>query len=234
MGNTSILIIEDDPDIVEMLRYNLERERFRVHTANSGEAGMDLVRTLPPDLVLLDLGLPGIQGLELCRRLKQRPETAGIPVLMLTAKGEESDVVLGLELGADDYMVKPFRVREVIARVRAVLRRTAEPGSGVPVGRIQVGPVSLDTDRHEARADGAELELTLAEFRLLRALLSNAGRVLTRDTLLNHITEGAAFIIDRNVDVHIRSLRRKSERLRAMITTIRGVGYRLEGPESLE
>lgn len=228
MGNRSILIIEDDSDIAEMLRYNLERERYQVLTAPSGEAGLDMVRTAAPALILLDLGLPGIQGLEVCRYLKLQPAAAHIPIIMLTARGEESDVVLGLELGADDYMTKPFKIRELVARVRAVLRRSQDSVAPVPTQRIQVGPVTVDPERHRVTIDAEVIDLTLAEFRLLRALAANAGRVLTREMLLNHITEGAAFIIDRNVDVHIRSLRRKSARLREMITTVRGVGYRLE------
>ncbi len=230
MTNRSILIIEDDPDIAELVRYNLERERFRVRVAVSGEAGLDLVRSEPPDLIILDLGLPGVQGLEVCRYLKLRPEYARLPVIILTARGEESDVVLGLELGADDYLVKPFKVRELLARVRAVLRRSVETPLAREDRRVEAGPVVVDSDRHEALADGRRLDLTLAEFRLLRALVSNPGRVLTREQLLNHITEGAVYIIDRNVDVHIRALRKKSARLRQMIATVRGVGYKLEVP----
>ncbi len=230
MTNRSILIIEDDPDIAELVRYNLERERFRVRVAVSGEMGLDLVRSEPPDLIILDLGLPGVQGLEVCRCLKLRPEHARLPVIILTARGEESDVVLGLELGADDYLVKPFKVRELLARVRAVLRRSVETPPAQEDRRVEAGPLVVDSDRHEALADGRRLDLTLAEFRLLRALVSNPGRVLTREQLLNHITEGAVYIIDRNVDVHIRALRKKSVRLRQMIVTVRGVGYKLEVP----
>jgi DNA-binding response OmpR family regulator len=230
MTNPSILIIEDDSDIAELLRYNLERERYRVRVAVSGEAGLDLVRSERPDLIILDLGLPGVQGLEVCRYLKLQPEYAKLPVIMLTAKGEESDVVLGLELGADDYLVKPFKVRELVARVRAVLRRSADSPQEPPGRRVEAGPLVVDSERHEAHVDGRRLDLTLAEFRLLRALASNAGRVLTRERLLSHITEGAVFIIDRNVDVHIRALRKKSDRLREMIMTVRGVGYKLEIP----
>lgn len=228
MPRPSILIIEDEEDIVALLRYNLEQERFQVRTATSGEAGLDLTRSHPPSLILLDLALPGIQGLEVCRILRTRPETARVPIIMLTAKGEESDIVVGLELGADDYVRKPFKVRELLARVRAVLRRNTgkaeEPAGGES---IRVGPLTLDSRAYEARLEGAPLDLTRAEFRLLRSLAANPGRVLTRERLVSEITEGSVFIIDRNVDVHIRALRRKLGPAREMIATVRGVGYKL-------
>jgi DNA-binding response OmpR family regulator len=229
MNQRSLLVIEDDNDIIELLRYNLEREGFRILTARSGEVGLDLVRTEFPSLVLLDLGLPGIQGLDVCRKLKQNPQTAPIPVVILTARGEESDIVLGLELGADDYLTKPFKVRELVARVRAVLRRSplAAPREPAPES-IEVGPVSLNLEQHEARVRGELLNLTLAEYRLLRSLAGNAGRVLTRQQLLSSITEGSVHITERNVDVHIRALRRKFGSERGMIQTVRGVGYRLK------
>ncbi len=228
MNQRSLLVIEDDNDIIELLRYNLEREGFRILTAQSGEVGLDLVRTEFPSLILLDLGLPGIQGLDVCRRLKQRSETALIPIVILTARGEESDIVLGLELGADDYLTKPFKVRELVARVRAVLRRSDLVSPRDPAQEsIEVGPVSLNPELHEARLGGDLLNLTLAEYRLLRALAGNAGRVLTRQQLLSSITEGNVHITERNVDVHIRALRRKLGPERELIQTVRGVGYRL-------
>jgi len=229
MNQRSLLVIEDDNDIIELLRYNLEREGFRILTAQSGEVGLDLVRTEFPSLILLDLGLPGIQGLDVCRKLKQNPETVPIPIVILTARGEESDIVLGLELGADDYLTKPFKVRELVARVRAVLRRSslAAPREAAPES-IEVGPVSLNLEQHEARVRGELLNLTLAEYRLLRSLAGNAGRVLTRQQLLSSITEGSVHITERNVDVHIRALRRKFGSERGLIETVRGVGYRLK------
>jgi len=227
MNQRSLLVIEDDNDIIELLRYNLEREGFRILTAQSGEVGLDLVRTEFPSLILLDLGLPGIQGLDVCRKLKQSQETAPIPIVILTARGEESDIVLGLELGADDYLTKPFKVRELVARVRAVLRRsTLDSPRESAQESIEVGPVSLSPEQHEARVRGELLSLTLAEYRLLRALAGNAGRVLTRQQLLSSITEGTVHITERNVDVHIRALRRKLGSERGLIKTVRGVGYR--------
>jgi DNA-binding response OmpR family regulator len=231
MTRPSLLVIEDDEDIVELLRHNLEREGFQVWTAPSGEAGLDLAQTRLPSLILLDLGLPGIQGLEVCRMLRSSRETSRIPIVMLTAKGEESDIVVGLELGADDYVGKPFKVRELLARLRAVLRRVGETaGTGAESsegGPIRVGPLKVDSLRHEVRLGEEAVELTRAEFRLLRCLASNPGRVLTRDRLIDEITEGSAFIIDRNVDVHVRAIRRKLGSAGEMIATVRGVGYKL-------
>jgi len=227
-----ILIIEDDRDIVELLQYNLERERYEVRAATSGEAGLDEARRLLPSLILLDLGLPGIQGLEVCRLLKLREPTADIPIIMLTARGEESDVVVGLEVGADDYVTKPFKVREVIARIRAVLRRSRGGEQPRDSDKIIVGPIEIDSGRHEVQVSGRLVEFTLAEFRLLKALAMNAGRVLTRDQLLGDITAGTAFIIDRNVDVHIRSIRKKLGAVRNVISTVRGVGYKMQAHPS--
>ncbi|MFZ0428871.1 MAG: response regulator transcription factor [Acidobacteriota bacterium] len=228
MSHPSIVIVEDDEDIIELLRYNLERERFRVRIARTGEQGVELARSQEPSLVILDLGLPGIQGLEVCRILKRDETTRSIPIIMLTARGEESDIVLGLELGADDYVTKPFKIREFMARIRAALRRNAadfEARGGV--GPIVAGTLEIDPVRHEARLRGELLPLTRAEFRLLRALAAHAGRVFTRDQLLQDITEGEAFISDRNVDVHVRSIRKKLGKARQLIVTIRGVGYKL-------
>lgn len=232
MKQPSIVIIEDDSDIIELLQYNLTRERYLLHVCRSGERGIDVVRAMSPSLVILDLGLPGIQGLEVCRMLKQDAPTRGIPIIMLTARGEESDIVLGLELGADDYVTKPFKVRELIARIRAVLRRKTppEPDHGRP-GLIVTGPLEVDSERHEVRLGGELLPLTPAEFRLLRALAASPGRVLTRDQLLGDVTDGSVFITDRNVDVHVRSIRRKLGKSRDLIITVRGVGYKLQEPK---
>lgn len=226
MGST-ILIIEDGPDIVELLHYNLERERYRVLVESSGEEGLKTAQSQLPDLILLDLGLPGLGGLEVCRRLKSDPAAESIPIIMITARGEESDVILGLEMGADDYVSKPFGIRELIARVRAVLRRVPDKPAGEPGVVIQVGPIHIDSARHEVRVNKDPVELTLAEFRLLKTLATQPGRVFSRDQLLDRITEGKAVIIDRNVDVHIRSIRKKLGEARELISTVRGVGYKL-------
>lgn len=223
MVDEAVLIIEDDPDIAELVEYNLGREGFRVLHAPSGEAGLGLALSRRPSLVLLDLMLPGMSGFDVCRQLKRREETRGIPVVMLTAKGEEADVVTGLELGADDYLVKPFRVRELVARVRAVLRRAADEPD-----RVTRGPIEIEPSRHEVRVHGAPVELTLAEFRLLHTLVSSPGRVYSRDRLVARITTGDYHISERNVDVHVAALRRKLGDAGKAIVTVRGVGYKLE------
>jgi DNA-binding response OmpR family regulator len=230
MAIETILIIEDDPDIIELARYNLERERFKVLDAETGEKGLNLAISLQPSLILLDLGLPGIQGLDVCRVLRQRNSTKAIPIIMLTARGEESDVVVGLEMGADDYIPKPFKIRELVARVRAVLRRSQSRSKGASDDQIVVGPLVIDSARHEVLKDGEPIALTLSEFKVLRMLASNPGRVFTREQFLNEITNGAAYIIDRNVDVHVRAIRKKLGDARGMISTVRGVGYKFQNP----
>ncbi|RPJ87456.1 MAG: response regulator [Acidobacteria bacterium] len=221
----SILIIEDDPDIQELLSYNLYKEGFEVHQTTDGESGLTSACRKTPSLILLDLMLPGIQGLEVCRQLKQREECRSIPLIIVTAKGEESDVIVGLEMGADDYLVKPFSIKELVARIRAVLRRsTTEPGPGPDT--VRIGPLVIDSARHQVEVDGKPLPLTLTEFRVLKALASRPGRVFTRDQLLDKISDGATFVIDRNIDVHIRAIRQKLEEHRDLIATVRGVGYK--------
>ncbi len=225
MPQDTLLIIEDDPDIVELLQYNLQKEGYSVLAAIDGEAGLASARRHVPDLILLDLMMPGINGLDVCRALKADEGTSAIPVIMVTAKDEESDVVLGLELGADDYVSKPFGMPEVLARVRAVLRRSKQV---LDTSRttLTVGDLHIDQQRFEAHVDGQLLDLTRAEFRLLWALVSQPGRVFTRDQLVEHITAGEAMISDRNVDVHVSALRRKMATAGGLITTVRGVGYK--------
>jgi len=224
MAQRSVLIVEDDIDIVELLEYNLRSEGFAVETTDNGETAVQIAKAKEPDLILLDLGLPGMQGLDVCRILRQDQITSKIPIIMLTARGEESDIVVGLELGADDYIPKPFGVREVIARIRAVLRRRT--GSEIGSERLAIGPFLIDSARYEVRISGTPIEFTLTEFRLLRSLASNPGRVLTREQLLDAITDQNTYIIDRNIDVHIRSIRQKMGEFRDWIVTVRGVGYK--------
>ena len=226
-----VLIIEDEADILELVRYNLERDGFRVAGASSGEDGFQAALEKRPCLIILDVMLPGIQGLEVCRLLRGRSETRRIPIIMLTARDSETDVVLGLELGADDYVTKPFSVRELCARVRAVLRRARTEAPRFTEYLIRLGPLEIDRQRHEVRLEGEKIDLTLAQFRLLSVLSSNPGRVLTRDQLLDHITGGTSFIIDRNVDVHVRSIRKALGTLGNLIVTVRGVGYKCEPPD---
>ncbi len=221
----TVLIIEDESDIVELIQYNLERDGFSVVAAKNGEAGLQEAYRRRPSLIILDLMLPGIQGMEVCRRLRQREDTRNIPLIILTAKSEESDIVVGLEMGADDYVTKPFSPRELLARVKAVLRR-AQGSEKEPPNLIQRGGITIDPWRHEVLVGERPVALTLAEFRLLQTLASHPGRVFTRDQLLDSITEGRAIIIDRNVDVHIRSIRKKLHLKEDPIATVRGVGYK--------
>ncbi len=224
MPSTKILLVEDERDLLELLKYNLDREGFEVFTAETGEDGLKQVRTQTPDLILLDLMLPSMGGLEVCRSLKGRSETAEIPVIMLTAKGEESDVVLGLEFGADDYVRKPFSPRELIARIRAVLRR----GTTVTEAktRIESDGIVLDRERHEVEVDGSLIELTRSEFRLMWTLAKHPGRVYAREELVERLTDGEVVILDRNIDVHVSSIRKKLGEMGGVIGTVRGVGYK--------
>ena len=224
MKNTKIAVIEDEADILEVIEYSLSKEGFRVCTALDGEEGLGLVKKEVPDLVVLDLMLPGIDGIEICRKLKSDSATRSISIIMVTAKGEESDIVLGLGIGADDYVVKPFSPRELTARVKSVLRRG---GLREAVGAvIKRDRLVLDINRHEVRLEGKKIVLTAMEFKLLHFLASHPGRVFTRESLLTHVSSEDTFIIDRNIDVHIRSIRKKLEKNRDLIETIHRVGYR--------
>lgn len=229
MTKLTVLVVEDEPDIREVVRYNLEREGYLVAEASTGEEALVLAREQHPDLVVLDLMLPGIQGLEVCRRLRERLATRDVPLVMLTAKGEEADIVSGLEMGADDYVTKPFSPRELVARIRSVLRRAAAREADGPPPRLTVGPLTLDSDRHEARLDGEPLTLTPAEFRLLACLAASPGRVYTREQLVRQITGGEHYIVERNIDVHVRALRKKLGEHADLLVTVRGVGYKLQG-----
>jgi phosphate regulon transcriptional regulator PhoB len=222
-----VLIVEDEPDIRDLLAFHLEREGYQVTRSRTGADALRQVRARPPDLILLDLMLPEIGGLEVCRRLRQDPRTASVPIVMLTARGEEVDRILGLELGADDYIVKPFSPKEVVARVRAVLRRAGARDGAAPVVS---GRLVIDPERHTVHVDTAAIELTPKEFDLLRALAEARGRVLSREFLLDRVWgyTSAGEIESRTVDVHVRRLRVKLGEEGQRITTVKGVGYRLE------
>jgi DNA-binding response OmpR family regulator len=221
-----ILLIEDDADIALSLRYNLEREGpFQVATAADGEAGLEEAARRPPDLVLLDLNLPGMDGLDVCRALRRNERTASVPIVMITARVGESDKVTGLELGADDYVTKPFSVREVVARVRAVLRRGAAPPA--EDGILASGPLAVDLAARRVVAGGRTVDLTRREFDLLAALMRARGRVLTRERLLEKVWGYQYPGETRTVDVHVRKLRRKlGDACKELIETVVGVGYR--------
>jgi len=224
MKKPKIVVIEDEVDILEVINYNLSKEGFDVCSALDGEEGLALIKKEVPDLVLLDLMLPGLDGIEICRKLKTDYSTRSIPIIMVTAKGEESDIVLGLGMGADDYMVKPFRPRELMARIRSVLRRGdfIEEGEGL----VSIDELVIDINRHEVKLEGKKIVLTAMEFKLLHFLASHPGQVFTRENLLNHVSTDDTFIIDRNIDVHIRSIRKKLNKHRELIETIHRVGYR--------
>ncbi len=222
-----VLIVEDEPDIRDLLAWHLEREGYQVSRSRTGLEALRQIEMAPPDLVLLDLMLPELDGLEVCRRLRRERATASLPIVMLTAKGEELDRVLGLELGADDYIVKPFSPKEVVARVRAVLRRTRPAPESEPV---RVGGLAIDPGAHTAAVDGVPLALTPKEYDLLWALADARGRVLSREFLLDRVWgyRAASEIESRTVDVHVRRLRVKLGPEGRRIATVKSVGYRLD------
>ncbi len=226
MERQKILVVEDEPDILDVIRYNLEREGFRVLSSRDGKEGLDTVRKELPDLVVLDLMLPGMDGLEVCRRMKSDPVTSPIRVAMVTAKGEESDVVVGLELGADDYVTKPFSPKELVARVRAVLRRGPFKEAEATSSRISLPGLVIDPDRFEVTVDDEPVSFTATELRLLHFLASHPGRVFTRSQLLSRVIGEHAVVLERNIDVHIRAIRSKLGSHNDLIQTVRGVGYR--------
>ncbi len=225
----TVLVVEDEPDIRELVRYNLERSGFRVVEAEDGEAALALVRSERPALVILDLMLPEADGMEICRILRGKPETAALPIVMLTAKAGEVDRVLGLELGADDYITKPFSPRELIARVRAVLRRSEVSDIERPAEVYERGRLRIDFDSHEVWLNGRALELSLREFELLKFFVRNPNRVFDRLTILDLVWGHDTYVEPRTVDVHVRRLRLLIERNPArpdLIHTVRGVGYK--------
>jgi two-component system phosphate regulon response regulator PhoB len=226
MTKTNILIIEDEEDIRELVKYNLQRENFGVLEAGSGEEGLKLVDRLPPDLILLDLMLPGKDGLEICRMLKRNDHTQNIPVVMMTARGEESDIVAGLELGAEDYVVKPFSPKVLGARVKAVLRRNASAPELAPDDVIRIHDLVIHPGRHEVLVKDKPVDLTATEFRLLHFLARRPGWVFTRYQIVDAVHGEDYPVTERSVDVQIVGLRRKMKRAGNYIETVRGIGYR--------
>ncbi len=219
-----ILVVEDEDALSTLLQYNLDKEGYDVVVASDGEEALTLVSEKLPDLVVLDWMLPKVSGIEVCRRLRQRSESRNVPIIMLTARGEELDRVIGLELGADDYVVKPFSVKELLLRVKAVLRRRADaPGPS----RLGAHGIELDADRHEVKVHGEGVVLTALEFKLLRTFLERPGRIQSRETLLADVWGITAEVTTRTVDTHIKRLREKLGRGGDGIETVRGVGYML-------
>jgi len=218
-----ILIVDDEPDVVQLIDYNLKAAGYDVVTAADGTEALDKARTASPNLIILDLMLPEVDGLDVCKVLRRDRSTAGIPIVMLTAKATETDRVLGLELGADDYVTKPFSPRELVLRVKRLLRAEAPVDDN---DTIEVGELSVDIPRHEARVKGKSMELTATEFRLLTVLLKRRGRVQTREQLLRDVWEYDTLIDTRTVDTHMRRLREKLGPAAKYLDTVRGVGYR--------
>jgi two-component system, OmpR family, phosphate regulon response regulator PhoB len=223
MAKSKILIIEDEVSLVEVLTYNLEREGYEVVVASEGKEGLRKGQTHLPDLIILDLMLPGMSGLDICRELRASPKTAAIPILMLTAKAEETDQVIGFAMGADDYVTKPFSVKVLMQRIKVLLRRAANPE---PAGElIELGGIKIDKRCHQVSVKGEPLPLTPTEFRLLETLVRQPGRAFTRYDLMDAAV-GDTIVLERTIDVHIKTLRRKLGDAGSHIETVRGVGYR--------
>jgi two-component system phosphate regulon response regulator PhoB len=222
----TILVIDDEPELVKLLDYNLSKAGYLVISAKDGEAGLAAARKHAPDAVILDVMMPGLDGWEVCKRLRQDPSTSALPVLMLTAKGDEGDRVLGLELGADDYVTKPFGVRELIARVKALLRRLEAASASPEV--LKTGKLVIDSSRRTVSAGGKPVALTATEFNLLKALAEKEGRVISREDLLSLARGDDVAVMDRTVDVHVAALRKKLGKHGEVIETVRGVGYRMK------
>jgi two-component system phosphate regulon response regulator PhoB len=225
MTKGTILIIDDEKDLVELVRYNLvEKEGYDVISANDGPSGLEIAQRHKVDLIVLDLMMPGMDGLEVCRRLRADARTGRIPLIMLTAKATEADRIVGLELGADDYVTKPFSPRELVARVKAILRRTAVQADPSPI--IRHGDLAIDVTRHEVTYGGKPVALTATEFRILHFLATKPGRVLSRDDIIDAALGRDANVFDRTIDVHITAIRRKLGPGSERIETIRGFGYK--------
>ena len=220
-----IAALDDEPDLLELLKVNLRKAGYRFEGFQEAEGLYRYLSREKPHLILLDLMLPGTDGLEVCRHIRRTEGLADIPIIMLTARGDESDKVVGLELGADDYVTKPFSVKELVARIHAVLRR---PGGGETARRIVIGPLVIDLDKFEVIAGGAKADLTATEFKILQLLASRPGWVFTRDQILDFLWGQEKAVIDRTVDVHIRNLREKLGEAGSLIKNIRSVGYKLE------
>ena len=220
-----VLVVDDERDLVELIGLNLVRNGYEVISAHDGATGLDMARKLSPDLIVLDVMMPGLSGRDVTAALKGDPKTAGIPIVMLTAKTEETDIIVGLSLGADDYVTKPFSMKVLLARLAAVMRRKAsvEPAESL----LSAGPVVIDQSKHEVTVQGKPVNMTPTEFKLLTALFQGGGRVLSRDQLMDRAMGADVFVTDRAIDVHITAVRKKLGDYAWMVHTVRGVGYRL-------
>ncbi len=228
-AKAEVLIVEDEPEIAELIEFHAERAGMRARTIHSGKLALELIRREKPDVIVLDLMLPDLDGLEVCRRLKQSDDTRGIPIVMVTAKGEEADIVAGIELGADDYVTKPFSPRVLMARLRNVLRRNGAVDEASPKNDRMIllgGKIVIDLDRHETVVESRKVELTLTEFGILHYLAGRPGFVRTRDQIIGAVHGKSTVLSSRTVDVHITALRRKLGDMADCVETVRGVGYR--------
>ena len=227
MTDKVIAVVDDEEDIVELVSHHLKRDGFKVKEFYNGRDFLSYIKSVIPDLVILDIMLPGVDGLEICRILKNASRTSSLPTIMLTAKGTEADVVVGLELGADDYIVKPFSPRELVARVKSILRRT---GREEKEKIMKLGDLSVNSEKFEVSVNGEKIDLTTTEFKILEVLIEGMGKVFTRDQLLKkkRIWGDEKLVYDRTIDVHIKNLREKLGKAGGMIKTVRGIGYKLE------
>jgi len=232
MSKGTILVIDDEKDLLELVRYNLEKDQFDVITVSDGKSGLDIASRHRPDLIVLDLMMPETDGLEVCRRLRSDERTARIPLIMLTARATEADRVVGLEMGADDYITKPFSPRELVARVRAVLRRSATAEQ--PPELIRHGRIVVDVSSHTVTCDGTAVSLTATEFRILLLMASRPGRVLSREDIIEGALPSDTAVFDRTIDVHMTAIRRKLGRGGDYIETVRGFGYKFRVPPVAE
>jgi len=230
MGRQRICVIEDEEDIAELIRFTLEQARFETLILHNGLQALEKIKAFKPDLILLDLMLPDADGLDICKSLKKDTQLSSIPVIMLTAKGTEMDRIVGFELGADDYIVKPFSTRELVLRIKAILSRLSATFDTSPPDVIRQGIIFMDVSRHKVQVDGKDIELTATEFNLLHEFMTNIGRVRTRDVLLDRVWGYSFDGYARTVDTHIRRLRQKLGPAMDYIETIRGVGYRFNVP----
>ena len=227
MAKTRIVLVEDEKDMADLVAARLRREGYKVDVIHDGDAALRAIPADPPDLLLLDIMLPGVWGTEIASFLRRDPRTAGVPIIMLTARGEESDIVVGLKFGADDYVTKPFSMSVLLARIDAVLRRYAA-GAATTTDATRIGRLLIDRGRHVVQIDGRPIVLTLTEFRLLAAMAASRGRVLSRNQLMDQAIGLDAVVTDRTIDVHVTALRRKLGPLRGCVQTVRGVGYRFD------
>ncbi len=232
MSKGNVLIIDDEEDLIELVRYNLSKEGFEVMGASDGESGISTALHSKPDAVIIDLMLPGMDGLEVCRFLRSKCETSHIPIIMLTAKATESDRIVGLEIGADDYVTKPFSPRELAARIKALLRRTQ--GFRRIASVIRHGTLSIDLNSHEVQCDRKEIKLTATEYRILQFMASHPGHVFSRNTIIENVLGRDVTVLDRTIDVHVMALRRKLGDCGEWIETIRGFGYKFRENAALQ